>query len=332
MSQHLFANNANSTLNGSLSAGQTNLPLQTGQGARFPSPAGADYFNVTIDDGTNIEVCRCYNRSTDTLNVVRGVEGTTAVSFSSGAKVELRLTVEDLDWVTELGKVGFVSQLPNANGASFTAIGAAGPTTLGSLQSGAPNYHAGEYNRSMPFVGLTCGNSAGYGMEMRSGITMLNGVRGFKFTTRFGFLAAQLVNSMHFFIGLCNTNGQLASAYPPSSVSGGIVLGFVNSGVGANFSIWRADSGGTATQTDLGSYFTCASGAWYEFSVTAPSLQGTFVTRVKRLDVGSIADAVNTYTTSCPMSYDLGPYLKCCILQNSAPYIMIGGWHMKSGG
>ncbi len=90
----LFTNNAEGTLSVAVSsAGQTTLTLNTGKGAKFPSPTGSDYCKVTIDDGTNVEICICTSRTADVLTVTRGQEGTTAQSsFAIGSKVELRVT------------------------------------------------------------------------------------------------------------------------------------------------------------------------------------------------------------------------------------------------
>ena len=74
-----FTNNAFSTLSVAVSSNtQASLTDQTGHGARYPSPNAPDYFLVTLDDGTNIEICKCIAISGDVLTVLRGQEGTTA--------------------------------------------------------------------------------------------------------------------------------------------------------------------------------------------------------------------------------------------------------------
>lgn len=89
----LFANNAASTLAAGITDSATNMTLASGEGAKFPSPSGGSYFMVTIvDDANNIEIVKCTARTTDTLTVVRGQEGTTARAYSTGDKVELRVT------------------------------------------------------------------------------------------------------------------------------------------------------------------------------------------------------------------------------------------------
>jgi hypothetical protein len=93
----LFANNAWSFLNGGINDTTTSIALSTGQGARFPSPTGGDYFLLTLiglTDGNEAtwEIVKVTTRTGDVLTVVRAQESTTAVSWLSGTRVELRMT------------------------------------------------------------------------------------------------------------------------------------------------------------------------------------------------------------------------------------------------
>jgi hypothetical protein len=89
----LFTNNASTTLAVTLNPGDLTAILAGGTGALFPSPSGGDLFYLTIEDsGGNLEVCHCTGRSADTLTIVRGRDGTTAQTFTAGARVELRVT------------------------------------------------------------------------------------------------------------------------------------------------------------------------------------------------------------------------------------------------
>jgi hypothetical protein len=90
----IWTNNAATTLASAVTTNsQTSLTLASGKGALFPNPSSPDYFMVTLDDGTNVEIVKCTARSTDTLTVVRAQEGTTAqTSFAIGTKAELRVT------------------------------------------------------------------------------------------------------------------------------------------------------------------------------------------------------------------------------------------------
>ena len=92
MGNRLFTNNARSTLASGISNSATSIAVASGQGAKFASPSGGNWQDVTLDDGTNIEIVHLTARSGDTLTVTRAQESTTAVAFSAGAKVEARFT------------------------------------------------------------------------------------------------------------------------------------------------------------------------------------------------------------------------------------------------
>ena len=93
-----FANNAYSTLAASITSGATSVTLTTGEGARFPTLTGADYFYATlIDSSNNLEIVKVTARSTDVLTVVRGSESTTARAYAAGDRLEQRITAAGLD-------------------------------------------------------------------------------------------------------------------------------------------------------------------------------------------------------------------------------------------
>ena len=92
-----FANSAFATLASGINNSATSITLTTGQGARFPSLSAGDYFYATlIDTSNNLEIVKCTARSTDVLTVTRGQESTTARAFSTGDRIELRITAQGL--------------------------------------------------------------------------------------------------------------------------------------------------------------------------------------------------------------------------------------------
>lgn len=116
----LFTNNASTTLASSILSGATSLTVASGSGALFPNPTSPDYFLVTLQgvSGTPIEIVKCTARSTDTLTIVRAQEGTTASAFSSGDKVELRVTAGQM---TGASQAGLASGAITENTTSVTA-------------------------------------------------------------------------------------------------------------------------------------------------------------------------------------------------------------------
>jgi len=90
-----FMNNGKAELSAGINNSVLSLTVKTGQGDRFPAVSNPDYFYITlIDSSGNKELVKCTARSagSDSLTIVRSQEGTSARSFSTDDKVELRLT------------------------------------------------------------------------------------------------------------------------------------------------------------------------------------------------------------------------------------------------
>lgn len=93
-----LANNAVSRLAGNVVAADTIFSIIPGEGAKFPTLAAGDWFPATIVSTTgDYEVVKVTARSADTLTVQRAQEGTTAISFEAGDRIELRLTAGVVD-------------------------------------------------------------------------------------------------------------------------------------------------------------------------------------------------------------------------------------------
>lgn len=88
-----LTNNATSTLAGSINAAVTSLSVQSGHGALFPALAAGEWFPATLKDASgNMEVVHVTARATDAFTIVRAQEGTAALSWASGSRIDLRLT------------------------------------------------------------------------------------------------------------------------------------------------------------------------------------------------------------------------------------------------
>lgn len=74
------------------------LVLEAGDGAQFPDPTGGDTFILVLQDGTGaLEIMLATARTGDTITATRAQEGTTALSFGAGTRVEIRTTAGILD-------------------------------------------------------------------------------------------------------------------------------------------------------------------------------------------------------------------------------------------
>lgn len=98
-----LANNAVSRLASPITASSTTIALTPGDGAKFPTLSAGDWFPITVvkSDGT-LEIMRCTARTNDTLTVTRAQEGTAAVAFAAGDRVELRLTAAACDEIASI--------------------------------------------------------------------------------------------------------------------------------------------------------------------------------------------------------------------------------------
>ena len=123
MAQIKFTNFGDSTLASGIAPGDTTITLATGTGSLFPTLTGGDWFRGVIEDVTaNKECIKVTARSGDVLTVDRAQEGTTALTFSVGSVVSLRLTVSSFDeYVQSLSTLyGVPSQTGNAGKVLFT--------------------------------------------------------------------------------------------------------------------------------------------------------------------------------------------------------------------
>ena len=84
MTIQIFSNNAKSTLAAPISSSATTITVAPGTGVLFPNPSAGQQFKVTLNSALSpsvYEICNCTARSTDSLTVIRGQEGTTNLPF-----------------------------------------------------------------------------------------------------------------------------------------------------------------------------------------------------------------------------------------------------------
>ena len=138
----LFTNNATTTLASSITNVQTSLTVATGTGALFPTITGSDYTMCTLQNtaGTTTEIVKVTARSGDVFTIVRAQEGTTASTFATGDKFELRITAGEMtNLVGGSARGGGTDQVFFENGQTVTAdytittnknASSAGPITI----------------------------------------------------------------------------------------------------------------------------------------------------------------------------------------------------------
>ena len=84
--QRIYANNAKTTI--ASPVGPSDTSIIVADTSKMPTIGTNQYFMMTIDSGTSIEVIEVHNISGNVLtNCVRGCEGTTAQSFLIGVRI-----------------------------------------------------------------------------------------------------------------------------------------------------------------------------------------------------------------------------------------------------
>lgn len=105
MATVLLKNNALGFLSTAITAADTGVALETGDGANFPTISGGNYFYATITDvNGDYEIVKVTARSTDSVSFTRAQESTTARAFAAGSEFELRITSQSvLDAISGYG-------------------------------------------------------------------------------------------------------------------------------------------------------------------------------------------------------------------------------------
>ena len=122
-------NNAFGTLSAAINTSATTITLDSGQGARFPTLGASDYFFGTlVDTSNNLEIVKVTARSSDSLTVVRGQDGTTATAFAIGDRFELRpvaalfediISGASVDGITSASASGTAMSITSGNDVAF---------------------------------------------------------------------------------------------------------------------------------------------------------------------------------------------------------------------
>ena len=125
----LFSNNAATTLSAAVTTtGQ--LSFTVANGAVFPTPVAPDYFIATLTQATtetSFEDVKVTARSGNTLTVERGQNGSTAATWASGDKLEIRWDAVASADAANTGVAGSAvldfGAAPGSNMATVTIVG-----------------------------------------------------------------------------------------------------------------------------------------------------------------------------------------------------------------
>jgi len=133
-----FTNNATSALVSGITNTATSLTVTSGQGSLFPSLGAGDYFYCTLSNTSgNVEIIKVTARSGDVFTMTRGQDNTSAVAWSTGDKVELRLVAANLNDIPKLDETNTFSVAQTLSVGSITTWTTSGrPATPITGQSG----------------------------------------------------------------------------------------------------------------------------------------------------------------------------------------------------
>lgn len=115
-------NNVVGYLATAISASDTGIVLQSGNGAGFPSLSTGEYFYATlVSSGGTLEVVKVTARVGDTMTVVRAQDGSSAAGFTAGSRVEMRVNAKSVLDLVDSVTAGTVPFTP-AGGISSTNV------------------------------------------------------------------------------------------------------------------------------------------------------------------------------------------------------------------
>jgi hypothetical protein len=118
-----LANNVSGFLNTAITASDTGIVLQSGNGASFPSLGAGEYFYATlVSTGNTLEVVKVTARSGDSMTVVRAQDNSSAASFAAGSRLEIRVTVASVR--------DAISDVATASAIGFTPVGGISATNV----------------------------------------------------------------------------------------------------------------------------------------------------------------------------------------------------------
>ena len=206
MAQPLFTNNAATTLASGITNVATTLTVASGQGVLFPSPTGGNYSYITLINaaGTVLEIVKLTARSTDTLTITRGQEGTTASAFSTGDKVELRVTAAGMSDTFANGGVQSATAVAGT-GISIGSVTTTGAATHTITNTGVTSVAAG--------TGISVSASTG-GVTITNTSASLPGVLGQAFTSNGTFTIPTGVTALKITVVGGGGGGGSAYSYP----------------------------------------------------------------------------------------------------------------------
>lgn len=147
MNAFIFENNINTALSNAISSSATSITVANGADLPTSIPAG-EFLALTLNDqstGQFFEVVYATAVTGNTLTVLRGQEGTSALSWLTGDLVYSGPTAGQMANI-QAGRLLRVSVFTNVSGTQFVSINGGAPTTTGAgMWTQLPGANSTEY-------------------------------------------------------------------------------------------------------------------------------------------------------------------------------------------
>ena len=286
-----FTNFATSTLAAGITNVATSLTVFAGDGTKFPTLGAGDYFYATLENlaGTR-EVVKVTARTGDVFGtIVRAQDGTSALAWNTGDKVELRVVSANLNDVPKLDEVNTFSLAQTFTTAPVFTDQVGTRTAAGAAASGANSDITSLTGLTSPITGVGANSKQQSVTATQSGGALTCGLN----PTSLDFRSTTLTN------GVPNTR-TIAAALSLVVPSGG-TLGFPTT-IAGRIIVAAIDNAGTmelAVQSIAGGTDMSETGVINTTAISASSTASnvwystTGRTGVAYRIVGSV-DAVNT--------------------------------------
>lgn len=93
-----ITNNAYAQIPAAIAVDTTSIDVASGYGGKFPELGEGEWFYATLlSVSGHYEIVKVTSRTSDTLTLERGAEGTTPLEFAANSRIELRVTKGNVD-------------------------------------------------------------------------------------------------------------------------------------------------------------------------------------------------------------------------------------------
>jgi hypothetical protein len=286
---NLFTNNASTALASGITAIATSLTVTSATGGLFPNPTGGQYFYCTLSNtsGTVIEIVKVTARTTDTFTIVRGQDGTSASAFSTGDKVELRLTAADLQNFPQLDSTNTF-----ASAQTFSSAPILTPLTGLLYGNSSSAVTAATAAQVVSVIGSTAVTNATNAVNVTGTVGVANGGTGLTTATAYSLLAGGTTSTGAFqSLASVGTTGQVLTSNGASALP-----------------TWQNAAGGSSGATNY--TFTSAT---TNFTLTSSSNQVVAI-------LGNTTTSIAPSLTMPAMNSGMTTGFNRFVFQNFSPY------------